>query len=184
MTLFSFKENSILNNGFARGINIVLWAIVFITCLASGDLKIPVWWFFVVSIVTGLATPICLEKTIEKTTFFEWDYTERKKKFMFISMYVMVCSALWVFISSDVFLIYKVYISDLHWFIKLIPIIMLVFFVFNLLNICSLFYPIFEYSLKPAYKFQKKPKNWQEDGPEINDDEEIFDDILRRDFRV
>ena len=96
----------------------------------------------------------------------------------------MVCSALWVFISSVVFLIYKVYISDLHWFIKLIPIIMLVFFVFNLLNICSLFYPIFEYSLKPAYKFQKKPKNWKEDGPEINDDEEIFDDILRRDFRV
>lgn len=178
MTLLSFKEKSILNNGFARSLNIVVWAIVFIISLASGDLKIPVWWFLVVSSVTGIATPICLEKTIEKTTFFEWDYTERRKKFRFIAMYVMICSALWVFISSDAFLIYKVFISDHDWFFKLIPIIMLVFFLFNLMNICSLFYPIFEYSLKPAHKFQKKPKNWQEDGPEIHDNAEIFDDII------
>lgn len=176
MTLFSFKEK--LNNGFARGINIVVWVIVFITSLASGDIKIPFWWFFVASIVTGIATPFCLEKTVEETTFCEWDYTERKKKFRFITMYVMICSALWVFISVDAFLIYKVFINEFHWFIKLIPIILFFFFVFNLLNICSLFYPLFEYSLKPAHKLQNKPKNWQEDGPEINDDAEIFDDII------
>lgn len=179
MVLFSFKENSILNNGFARGVNLIVWVLVFIICITNeGVVKFPAWGVFAIAIVTGIATPICLEKVVEKTTFFEWDYTERKKKFRFITMYVMICSALWVFISVDAFLIYGAFICDSHWFIKLMPIILVVFFIFNLLNICSLFYPVFEYSLKPANKFQKKPKNWQEDGPEINDDAEIFDDII------
>ena len=184
MTLLSFKEDSILNNGFARGLNLVVWGVLLSICFAIEDaISFPVWGYFVVAFVTGIATSICLEKVLKNTTFFEWDYTERKKKSSFIVLYTTICSALWVFISADAFLVYKALVSNISWLFKFVPIILIVFFVFNLLNICSLFYPIFEDYLKPAYKIQKKPDNWQENGPEINDEDEVHD-IMRRDFRV
>ena len=81
-------------------------------------------------------------------------------------------------------MIYKALTShELHWFLRAVPFMLLFFFLFNVLNIVSLFYPLFENDIKPAYKIQKKPENWKDDGPEINDDDEIMD-IMRRDFGV
>ena len=54
---------------------------------------------------------------------------------------------------------------------------------FNLCNIVSLFYPLFENDLKIAYKIQKKPQNWQEKGKEIKDEDEVKE-IMRRDFGI
>ena len=185
MTFLSFKEDSILNNGFARGVNLVVWVLILIACIAGENvIRFPAWRFLVVAVIAGIATAICLEKVMEKTTFYEWDYTERKKKSRFSTCYVMICSSLWVCIWVTAFLIYDTLaIGDLHWVIRLFPIAAILFFVFNVLNLISLFQPVFEHDLKTAYKIQKKPENWIEDGSEINDDDEIRD-IMRRDFGV
>ena len=185
MILFAYKENSILNNGFVRGLNYVVWVLIFILAVTGeGSFSMPIWSPFAIALFSGIGTTYCLERVLKKTTFFEWDYTERKKKERFITCYVLICAALCSFISIDAILIYKALTShELHWFLRAVPFMLLFFFLFNVLNIVSLFYPLFENDIKPAYKIQKKPENWKEDGPEINDDDEIMD-IMRRDFGV
>lgn len=185
MTLFGFKDNSILNNGFARGVNLVVWVIIFAVCI-FGDyiLKFPAWRILTTAASTGILTAFCLERVIKTTTFYEWDYTERQKKSRFIVMYVMFCSTIWTCVLINAFLIYDAFTaSELHWFIRSLPVASFCFFVFNILNIPSLFYPAFKDDLNTAYKVQKKPDNWQDDGPEINNDDEVAE-IMRRDWGV
>lgn len=183
MTLFAFKEDSILNDGFARGVNYFVWGLIIIfAIIGESSFSMPIWGIPATAVFSGIGTALCLEKVMKKTTFFEWDYTERKKKERFIACYVMICAMLCSFIAIDAVLIYKTLVDyDLHWFFKVVPIVLLLFFMFNVLNIVSLFYPLFENDIHTAYKIQKKPDNWQDDGPEINNDDEVAE-IMRRDW--
>ena len=57
------------------------------------------------------------------------------------------------------------------------------FFGFNLPNIPSLYFPVFENELTLGYEIQHKPNNWKEDGEEIKNSDEVKE-IMRRDWGV
>ena len=120
---------------------------------------------------------------VRKTTFYEWDYTERKKKHRFTMSYALIC----MFISSLMMIgimICVYYLPHVLYESKLLAAMFVfipLFLLFNILNIPSLYYSIFEDDLKLAYKIQKKPEHWKEDGKEIQPEDEI-NEIMNRDW--
>ena len=102
--------------------------------------------------------------------------------------FTIKCSFLCGLLSSlFVFSITMAYIAISSFDLRLIGqalfIVPILYLAFNLMNIVSLYYPLFEEDLTMGYKLQKKPKNWQDNGEEIKNEDEIRE-IMNRDFGV
>lgn len=185
MKLFGFNDKSILNNGIARIINGIALGVVGVVGIANEaefefKLRSMIFLILVGSILPVYAT----NRVVKGICFFEWDYTERKKKASFIVKYLLVCS-----IFSSLFMLsgYMLYLfmlyDDMPIASKMLSILPTIIFGFNILNIVSLFYPFFAQELTLGYKMQKKPANWQDKGREIRNEDEM-EEIMHRDFGI
>lgn len=185
MTLFTFNENSVLNNGFSRTINAVcLFALLACGFAMDNDMVVSPKIFLLIPFATSVLSVFITYHAYIKTDFYEWDYTERQKKKRFVFTYFFVCgilSAMFVYsVIIEYFIITK---TDGMIVVKWLGAIPIVLFVFNLCNIPSLFRPLFMDDLTVCGKIQDKPKNWKDDGPEMNE-YEAAKDILHRDFNI
>ena len=185
MQLFTFNEKSILNNPVPRTINAICLGVL-IACGMSteGLFEFNFWWCILNPIIASSICAYITNKVYFNTDFFEWDYTERQKKRRFIVSYFFICNILSNMFILSIVLTYYAIISEkvpIGGIILLtLPILLLAF---NICNIISLFYPLFEKDLKIAYKIQKKPQNWQDRGKEIKDEDEVKE-IMHRDFGI
>jgi len=190
--LFTYNEFSILNKRFIRTLNYILLCICILfmyPLIDNPDLivsSLPGFIFigiFALSIINSIIVYLKLN-SIE---FFEWDYTERKKKGRVSGALILITTIFSSFlILSSILLINKTYIYIYGKFNLLCtvvnfitPLLMLV----NLIKSFELHYFLFEDNLKTAYKIQKKPEGWISDGVEVNPNNEIKE-IMFRDFGV
>lgn len=186
MKFFIFNEKSFLNNGMVRAVNTIILTIIVFAISNATILPIPHWVCLFIPAVSSLICSYAVFRVLSETDFFEWDYTERQKKRRFTVAYTLICgflSSMFVFsivIAYSYLILSPVNISIIGALFFVIPII---FFGFNICNIISLYYPLFDDYLTISYKIQKKPKNWQDKGREINNDDEI-EEIIHRDFGV
>ena len=185
MKLFVYNEHSILNNSFTRTINcLAIGLIIIIGFSNSAKISLSYGMLITICISTALVSSMVIHKVIKATEFYEWDYTERQKKFRFTITYTMVCVCISSLLSTSITIAYtaikEANMSIGEIIVFLIPV---VFFVFNLCNIISLYYPLFSDDLTLGYKIQKKPDNWQDNGREIKNEDEI-DEIIHRDFGI
>ena len=188
----SYNQDSILNNGFSRLINTIL--IIVLLCIhllnENEDAKyaevnnLSISNCIIIIACTSIISLLCTTKVINDTTFYEWDYTERKKKGRFLTLYNLICIAISGLLCLSKFVAFKWYTSVEFQNIPLLKYGSLFppfFFLFNLMNIPSL-YCLSEF-LKIEYKIQKKPDNWQEDGEEITDKDKIRE-IIKNDWGI
>lgn len=187
MTLFAFNSKSILNNGFARGVNAVSLLFLFACGFSiDNDLVISPKICILVTFATSILTVFVTYYAYKKTEFYEWDYTERQKKKRFVFTYFFMCSILsTMFVYSviaEYFIVTEtdVTMDDIMKWLGAIPVVLLAF---NLCNIPSLFYPVFMGDLEVGCKIQEKPKGWQDNGQEIGR-YDATKDILHRDFNI
>lgn len=185
MKLFVYREHSILNNGVIIIINIIcLFGLVVLAFCNGSTLELPWVIPIIVPMTSSTLCAYATYKVLSFTDFFEWDYTERQKKKRFTIKYIVICETLSSMLVFSAFIAYytisSTEMSMLGNIIFIVPILLLVF---NLCNIISLFYPIFEDDLTLGYKIQKKPDNWQDEGKEIENEDKI-EEIMHRDFGI
>lgn len=185
MKLIVFNEKSILNNAIVRGINYFVLFILLLCGIGNASRFKTGWWICViVPIISSIISSCILNAILKSTEFFEWDYTERKKKMRFTIKCSFLCgllSSLFVFSITMAYIVISS--SDLMLIGQVLFIVPILYFAFNLMNIVSLYYPLFEEDLTMGYKLQKKPKNWQDNGEEIKNEDEIRE-IMHRDFGI
>lgn len=102
MKLIVFNEKSILNNAIVRGINYFVLFILLLCGIGNASRFKTGWWICViVPIISSIISSCILNAILKSTEFFEWDYTERKKKMRFTIKCSFLCgllSSLFVFI--------------------------------------------------------------------------------------
>jgi hypothetical protein len=185
MKFFSYNEKSFLQNGFIRKFNYIILGIILLLGIDNStsfplSCGMAILMAFSVSILSSIIT----YKVISDIEFYEWDYTERKKKFRFTLTFIPICVFMCSLFTSSIIIAYSAISSNYMPLIgNIIFILPILFFLFNLCNIISLYYPVFESDLTLGYKIQKKPNNWQDDGREIKNEDEIKE-ILHRDFGI
>lgn len=183
MASYKFSE-SFLNNSFIRFI-IGLFIVMFILYVLSSDYYL-LSWLIVPAILVGIIIfSISFSKVMQHVEFFEWDYTERKKKARFIQKYIFLNSFFSVmfsfglaFLATSIFLMENV--KPIEYFLFSAPCVV---FLLNIFKTVSLWYPLFENDLTIEYKIQKKPQNWIDSGKEIKPEDEARE-ILERDFGI
>lgn len=185
MKLFLYNEKSFLNNSIVRILNYIILGIVLVGGITNASsLSLSFGIIIIISFSVSILSSVITYKVISDTEFYEWDYTERKKKFRFTIKYMLLC----VFISSlFTFSIVIAYLAisenNMSLLGEAIFIFPIVFFAFNMCNIISLYHPVFDSDLTLGYKIQKKPDNWQDRGREIKNEDEIKE-IMHRDFGI
>jgi hypothetical protein len=184
---FYYKENSILNNGFVRGLNYALLGILAIGPFLNQEFKgIFLSYYNLIAriIITPIITGFCVDIVEKNTTFYEWDYTERKKKKRFLSAYAGLCSTISACLILSLCIAYKALFKEgMPIGLRIIELLPPFYFAFNIVNIPVLFHSTFQDDLKQSYKIQKKPENWQDDGKEIRPEDEI-EEIMKRDWGI
>lgn len=182
--LFAFDEKSKLNNGTVRTINAILFVLVLAFGISNAHiLRLPFWMIVAIPFLSSFVSYFAISTVVNNTTFCEWDYTERKKRNRFILGYAFMANIFSSMLIFSIAVAYVVIKKDCNLSCVIVFSVPVVFFVFNLLNIVSLYYPFFEKELTIGYKMQKKPENWKESGREINNDDEV-EEIIRRDFEI
>ncbi|MFZ4455110.1 MAG: hypothetical protein ACOYOT_02715 [Bacteroidales bacterium] len=186
-SFFCYNEKSILTNKFVIGINYTLLIFSLIVFepegihLRQSDYYMLLLFLFFASILNSFIN----SKITDNTDFYEWDYTERKKKGRFINSLIFVTGIFSNLFFIDLFLIYLNFESYnnqylLFFFCRIIPLFL---FLLNAMKPIELHHFIFEDDIKIRYKIQKKPENWQDSGKEIKENDEIKE-IIRRDFNI
>lgn len=191
LTSFSMQKNkkkdfseSILNNGFIRGLD----GLLLILCgtlefCSESEFYLKLKLIIPCVIVSAILVTFNYDRVQKNVEFFEWDYTERKKRESFLISYLFIngfFSILVTFCAAMSFtFIYYVH----NYTIFAISLLPLVLILFNMIFTVSIWYNAFEKDLTLSYKIQKKPDNWQESGREIKPSDE-YDEIMRRDFRI
>lgn len=180
--LFSYNEKSCLNNELVRVSNCIILGIILIVGVSNATtLQMSFGLCILISILIPIVCAIVIHKGLSNTHFFEWDYTERKKKTQFTIKYIFVCVFLCTLFSFSIAIAYLL-LPNLNMSIIGILLIIspIVFLGLNVCNIVSLYYPLFEEDLTIAYKIQKKPTSWQDSGREIMNED--VEDIIHRDW--
>lgn len=185
MKLFVYKKDSFVGSWIVTRINaICLFGLFSLAFSNSSTINSPWAISIIIPIVSSVLCSYSTYRVLSSTDFFEWDYTERQKKFRFTIKYILVCETVSSMLVFSVFIAYYAISSlDMGVLGNMIIIAPILLLIFNLCNIISLFYPIFEDDLKIGYKIQKKPENWKDNGREIKNDDEIAE-IMQRDFNI
>ena len=191
-SFFGYDEDALSSSSFVIGANRVLLFIILIGVVSGSNSTYTSVACFGSSIVAGLLFGSWVaKKVLRNTEFFEWDYTERKKKIRFTSTLFIVSAFFSILFFSFIFSsIGSVYKSGFSYFsengVVLYEIIKLTssaLFLYNSLQVVNLHRALFGEDLEPGYKIQKKPDNWISEGDEIKNEDEIKD-IIRRDFGI
>lgn len=183
MASYKFSE-SFFNNSFVR-FTIGLFIVMFILFVLSSNYYL-LSWFILPAILGGIIIfSISFNKVMQHVEFFEWDYTERKKKARFIQKYILLNSFFSImfsfalaFLATSIFFMKNV--KPIEYFLFSVPCVV---FLLNIIKTVSLWYPLFEDDLTLEYKMQKKPQNWIDSGKEIKPEDEVRE-ILERDFGI
>lgn len=188
----SYNDKSILNNSFVRTINwiIIVILLYFMYAMCMNDLsastkeihtRLPIASNMLIAIFSPIITAILLKKVLKETTFYEWDYTDRNKKKRFTYIYIIICGILSSFLIISIVIpvccLIEIFESNLY-FMGYSMLVIPFYFIFNIVNIPSLYYTFFEECLTTAYKIQKKPDNWIDSGKEINNEDNV--DIISK----
>lgn len=184
--LFSHREESALKNKAIRVTNYLSVFFVIACGVSNASLTShSLLEFIILSIFVSIASERIISKVISETTFFEWDYTERRKKTRFSQEYSSLCVLFCSLFAISIIVAYRIISNADEITIPLVLIVSIptILFAFNLCNIVSLYFPLFEDDLTVAYKIQKKPENWQEQGKEITK-EDMLNEIIERDFGI
>lgn len=196
------NSESIFSNDLIRWLNYILLFVVgyanltFIFAYIEVELEIHSYVLYIlISLIFGLTITLwIIDKRIDHTQFFLWDYTERKKKDRYLFKLFFVCGFLCI-ISVNILFLYSFiiwhslkyatdyYISSNKVFVIAINISSILLAIINPLRIVELYYPIFKDELETAYKIQKKPVGWIDVGKEIDNKDEIVE-IMERDFGI
>lgn len=185
MKLFSYNEKSFLNNSGVRILNYIILGIVLIGGISNASsYSLSLGMVILISFSISILSSVITYKVILDTEFYEWDYTERKKKFRFTITYMLICVFICsLFAFSFVVAYLSIFENNMSLLGDAIVLFPIVFFAFNLCNIISLYYPVFKSDLTLGYKIQKKPDNWQDRGREIKNEDKIKE-IMHRDFEI
>jgi predicted ferric reductase len=87
---WGYQENSFFTKNWVRNINyvIVVLLLILLPNISFSEITLSIkemiWWFIIAIILGPLIAIYLLEKTLKYTEFFEWDFTERKKKTRFM----------------------------------------------------------------------------------------------------
>lgn len=184
--LFSHREESALKNKAIRVTNYLSVFFVIAGGISNASLTShSLLEFIILSIFVSIASERIISKVISETTFFEWDYTERRKKTRFSQEYSLLCVFFCSLFAISIIVAYRIisHADEITIPLVLIVSIPTILFAFNLCNIVSLYFPLFEDDLTVEYKIQKKPENWQEQGKEITE-EDMLNEIIERDFGI
>lgn len=184
---FYYKEDSILDNGFVRWLNYAMLGILAVGPFLNQEFKgvfLTYYNLIAIIVISPIITGFCVDAVEKNTTFYEWDYTERKKKKRFLGAYTGLCSTLSVCLILSICIAYNALLNEeIPIVLKILEMLPPFIFAFNLVNIPILFHSLFEDDLKQSYKIQKRPENWQDEGKEIRPEDEI-DEIMRRDWGI
>lgn len=185
MKLFSYNEKSFLNKSTVRIINYIIFGIILTGGISNAtSYSISLWQVILMSFTIAILSAAITYKVISDTDFYEWDYTERKKKFRFTITYMLICVFICSLFAFSIVVAYLIISEDnLSLLGDAIIVFPTAFFAFNLCNIISLYYPIFDGDLTLSHKIQKKPDNWQDSGREIRNEDRV-EDIWHRDFGI
>lgn len=182
--MFAYNERSILSKSYIRVGNTILFALILLAGIENKTQVIyPFWSIVAIPFIIGILSAITIEQGVKRTEFYEWDYTERKKKSRFIVIYSMISIIICSFFTLSCFTAVYLIEEKMDLLQCVFYILPSVFFAFQIPNIINLYYPIFKDDLTLGYKVQKKPDNWKDNGREIKDEDEIAE-IMHRDFGV
>lgn len=170
MIRIEYNENSWLDNSLVRKINFFVLFLIVVAFPISTDIAAkkafsPITVTHITPIVSSLITTIFTSVVLSKTEFFEWNHIERKKKQNFIIHYVSLCTILSSFLGVSITLFVNLIIQKAVLSAIIIFALPILFFIFNLFNIVSLYYPIFEDDLKTTYDIEERPKDWKDIEP-------------------
>lgn len=151
MKLFIYNEVSILNNPVSRGINFIIMLILTLLfiCNEATPPTITYWGLVFIILFSSICMSFCYDITMQNTKFYDDNTRERNKKNDFSIRYIMVSSILSCTLAIACAICYQAYFqigfNQFYWIMSFIPIPILIF---NLLNIPSLYYPIFKDALR------------------------------------
>ena len=190
-----YNEDSFINSSFVRVVNYFLLAITVLLLIKNIDTVFDtdnksvyenynITKFFIEIIVTSFISTSMAKRAIKDTEFFEWDYTERKKKLYFCTTYSNINIIFTgLFVHTIAYIIYNYKLWSISPIFLLLVIFFALYFLFNMFNIVSLYFFIFKDCLTQAYKIQKKPENWQNDeNGVLIPNEEPFEERIHREF--
>lgn len=146
MIHFAFNEDSYLNNPFVRSVNWIILFLLFI-CFIGNEATPPIksyWQLFFIIIISSLCIYFCSFLTMRDTHFFEEQKEEREKKFNYLLTYIFIASILSISLALALVIFYGVFVDENYNASILIFLIPVLVFIFNLVNIPSLFFPLFE----------------------------------------
>lgn len=157
--LFYYNPKSILHTKVVRGFNALL-----LLYLAGASIEFEIAHKYsmqvgLLLVLTGFTSITIIRYALKKTVFYQWDSTERVNRDWFIFFYTFFC-----------FLFTGLTINNIHilgcgiakheplWFVIIISLVVL-YCLFNLCNLPSLYYFFFEdvLTIKPV---REEPKNW------------------------
>lgn len=147
MKLFIYNEKSILNNPVSRWINFIIMSILTLLfiCNEATPPTITYWGLAFIIMFSSICMSFCYDITMQKTKFYDDGTGERNKQNEFSIRYIMVSSMLSCALAIACAICYQAYFqigfNRFYCMMSFIPIPILIF---NLLNIPSLYYPIFK----------------------------------------
>jgi len=163
-TFFAFNENSIFNTSIARGINVILLIICIFLIIGNEAVFSFNWrelfFIFTISLIISVSFTFTI---VNNTTFFEWNYNERKKKLDFSIIYMMVCSFFSFITCLYSYTIFFKIFDDCNILAITILSIPVFILIINLLCITELCFPIFESCLSIGY-IEEPPMKWRQDN--------------------
>ena len=196
------NSESFFSNDLIRWLNYILLFVIgyanliFISAYIEVELEIHSYvMYFPISLIFSLSIALwIIDKRIDHTQFFLWDYTERKKKDRYLFKLFLVSGFLCVISVNVLFLnSYIIWHSLKHdtdyfmgWdrtFVLVVNTLSFLLVLINPFRLVELYYPIFKDELETAYKIQKKPVGWIDAGKEIDNKDEIVE-IMERDFGI
>lgn len=153
MKLFIYNEKSILNNAVSRWINFIIMTIITLLFICNEAMPptITYWGLTFIIIFSSLCVSFCYDITMSKTQFYEDDIRERKKKYEFSIRYIMASSILSCTLAVAFAICYQAYFQiEFNQFYLIMSFIPIPVLIFNLLNIPSLYYPLFKDVLRTS----------------------------------
>lgn len=164
ITWFVLNPESVLQNAVIRTANTILLCMVSASAFAwllDDPIGIEAKGLGVFSVLlTTVIFILVFRYVIKNTHFYVWDKRERKKKESFTLIYATFCVFLSGMLANCITNLIAVIMYEHESGFIVIYIIGILYMFFNLCNIPSLFYPIFETDLTRSSCIKEKPDDW------------------------
>ena len=161
MVLFAYDEKSILNSWTIRNVNYILMFIAVLGGFGNEtDFTLSSAYFAVAPIVTAALVVLFVNLAITRTTFFEWDRRERKRKSDFVIKYTFVCSVLTGLMVSSICVAISIIKEGADFIVGTLFVLPSIYYAIQIPFLCTLYYPLFKDALQLSEYTRDKPKDW------------------------